>query len=260
MNFFRMMVCLLGLIVMGNTAQAQSVQDLIAQGDKLALKDFNDTKALDVFLQADKVSPNNWEVLWRLSRSYVDIGEHLPATTDAQKKEIEHKYQLAFDYADKAVKLAPEKSVTYLRRAIANGRIALSKGVFSVIGIVKDVKADLEKGIKLNNGGVDVQATLHYVLGRTHTKVCEKSKFIRVPLGLGWGDMDVAFAEFQKAIEMRPGFRMYRLDYAKALIEEDEYQKAKEQLYKIRSCPILDEDDSQVATDAAALIEKIKNK
>jgi tetratricopeptide (TPR) repeat protein len=260
MYFFRVAVWLFGLVLLGGVLQAQSAQDLIAQGDKLALKDFNDAKALEVFLQADKVSPNNWEILWRISRAYVDIGEHLPANTDAQKKEVEHKYQLAYDYADQACKLAPEKSVTYLRRAIANGRIALSKGVFSVIGIVKDVKADIEKGIKLNNGGVEVQATLHYVLGRTHAKVCEKSKFIRIPLGLGWGDMDVAFAEFQKAVDMRPGFRMYRLDYAKALIEEDQYQKAKEQLYKIRSCPILDEDDNQVAAEAATLIEKIKNK
>ena len=260
MNFFRVAVCLFSLVIMGNMLHAQSVQELIVQSDKFALKDFNDTKALETLQQADKLSPNNWEVLWRISRSYVDIGEHLPATTDAQKKEVEHKYQLAFDFADKACKLAPDKSVTYLRRAIANGRIALSKGIFSVIGIVKDVKADVEKGIQLNNGGVDIQATLHYVLGRTHAKVCEKSKFLRVPLGLGWGDMDVSFAEFQKAISMRPGFRMYRLDYAKALIEEDEYTKAKEQLYKIRSCPILDEDDNQVATEAAALIEKIKNK
>ena len=32
------------------------------------------------------------------------------------------KYQKAFDFADRAVKLAPDKSVTYLRRAIANGK------------------------------------------------------------------------------------------------------------------------------------------
>jgi len=260
MRFFRISFFMLCMVLFALPIAAQSVQDVIAQGDKLSLKDFNNEGALNKFLQADKMSPNNYEILWRISRSYVDIGEHLPATTDAQKKEIEKKYQIAYDYANKAFELAPDKSINCLRRAIATGRIALSKGIFSVIGLVKDVKADVEKGIKLNNGGSEVQASLHYVLGRTHAKVCEKAKFLRIPLGLGWGDMDVSFAEFQKAIELRPAFRMYHLDYAKALIEEDEYQKAKEQLYKIKSCPVIDEDDNSYASEAAALIEKIKDK
>lgn len=239
---------------------SQTVQELISQGDNLAQKDFNNQGALEKFQQADKLSPNNWEVLWRLSRTWVDIAEHLPSNTSEQKDVQLEKYKIALDYADKAVKLAGDKSVCYLRRAIANGRIALFKGVFTVGGVVNSVKQDVEKAISLGNGGNDIQATCHYVLGRTHAKLCEKPKVLRWPIGLAWGNMETAIDEFNTAIKMRPNFRMYHIDIAKAYIEEDEYQKAKEHLYKIPNISIADEDDDDFLTESKQILEKIKNK
>lgn len=239
--------------------QAQSVDSLIQKSDSLALQAFDPNAALEVLLEAEKLDAKNYEVLWRISRSYVDIGEHLPGETDEQEEQQRAKYDKAAEYAEKAVTVAPNKSINYLRRAIAYGRIALFEGVFDVIGTVDDVRADLEKAIALGNGGKEVQSTAHYVLGRTHAKVCEKAYLVRLPLGLGWGDIDIAFEEFEKAISMRPNFRMFHFDYAKALIEEDEYEKAREHLNKIKTLPILDEDDKKLEKEAALLLEEIKD-
>ena len=107
----------------------QTIEDFIAEGDEY-YKEFDNEKALEVFHKADVEYPDNWEIMWRISRCYVDIGEHMPASTDEQEDAQFAKYELALEYADKAVSLAPDQSVTYLRRAIANGRIALFKGVF----------------------------------------------------------------------------------------------------------------------------------
>ncbi len=253
-NFLYIFLLLTGFLM------AQSAEELIAQADQLTVKEFKNDQALEKLQAADKLSPNNWEIYWRMSRSYVDIGEHLPSGTETQKNAQLAKYQSAFDYADKAVKLAPDKSITYLRRAIANGRIALFKGVWDALGLVKDVKADLEKAIKLGNGGNEVQASAHYVLGRTHTKVCEKSYLVRLPLGLGWGDIDVAISEIKKAIELRPNFRMFYYDLAKAYIADDNYKSAREALAKIPGIPVIDEDDEKLAADAKKLADEIKNK
>lgn len=237
---------------------AQSLDELLKQGDQY-VAEFQNQKALDTYLKADKISPNNWDVLWRISRAYVDLGEKMPEKTDVQKDEQEKIYNKALEYADKSVKLGSDQAITYVRRAIANGRIALFEGVFSAIGTVNDVKEDCEKAIQLSNGGNYVQALAHYVLGRGHLKVCEKGYLIRLPLGLGWGDTEEAVRLLETAVKLKPNFRMFLFELAKAYIEEDEYDKAKDTLKKVEKAPFVDEDDDKVLTDAKKLYEEIKN-
>ena len=162
----------------------QTVEDYIAEGDKI-YREFDNEKALEVFQKADVEFPDNWEIMWRISRCYVDIGEHMPIDTDEEEDAQFAKYELALEYADKAVSLAPDQSVTYLRRAIANGRIALFQGVFSVADVVEMVRLDCEKAIDLNNGGDNIQGVTHYVLARTHDKISDKWAPARGVLGLG---------------------------------------------------------------------------
>lgn len=251
-------IVLLVVFILANISSAQSLEDLLKEGDKY-VTEFNNKAALDVYQKADKQYPNNWEVYWRISRSYVDIGEHMPEKTDEEKDAQYEFYKIAFHYADKSVQLAPNEAITYVRRAIANGRIALFEGVFSAIGTVKDVKKDCEKAIQLGNGGNYFQALAHYVFGRTHLKVCEKGYLIRLPLGLGWGDTEDAVNLLEIAVKLRPNFRMFLFELAKAYIEEDEYDKAKETLLKVEKAPKVDEDDDIVLADAKKLYEEIKD-
>ena len=244
-------------MLFGNNSFAQTVEDVIKEADKL-VAEFQHEKVLNLLLQADKQYPNNWQIKWRISRAYVDVGEHLPDKTDKEKEEQLEYYKKSLDYADQSVKLAPSESITYVRRAIANGRIALFQGVFSAIGTVKDVKADCERAIQLGNGGNYVQALAHYVLGRTHLKVCEKSYLVRLPLGLGWGDTGKALQLLETANKLYPNFRMFMLELAKAYIEEDQVEKAKDTLKKLEKAPFLDEDDDIVLAEAKKLYDKIK--
>lgn len=234
----------------------QTIEELIKQGDGL-VQIFDHQKALDVYNKADKISPANWEIMWRISRSYVDIGTKMPEKTDEEEDAKIANYEKAFFYADSAVKLAPDQSIPYVRRAIANGRIALFQGVFSVIGTVNDVKDDCERAIQLGNGGNYYQALAHYVLARTHAKVCEKAYLLRLPLGLGWGDMDVAIREYQTAVKLKPNYRMFLLDLAKAYIEEDEYELAKENLLKVEKAPFILEQDDEYLAEAKKLLGEV---
>jgi len=235
---------------------AQTAEELIQLGDKYNTE-FQHQKSLEAYQQADKLLPGYWEIMWRMSRAIVDIANKMPEESDEQKDAKYNKYKKAFVYADSAVKLAPDESVTYLRRAIVNGRIALFEGVFSAIGTVDDVKSDSERAIQLNNGGNYVQALSHYVLGRTHAKVCEKSYLIRLPIGLGWGDMEVAIRELQNAIKLKPNFRMFHLELAKAYIEEDDYELAKENLLLVEKAPVVLEDDEEYLKEAKQLLKEV---
>ena len=232
------------------------VNRLIAEGDDYSEKLFDNQKALEKLQQAEAKDSNNYDILWRLSRTYVDIGEHLPARTDEEKEKQLAVYQQAFDCADKAIVVKPDGAMGYTRRAIATGRIALFKGVWGAIDLVKRTRADCEKAILLdsmNNGA-------YYVLGRTHAKLVEKPRIVRWPLGLGWANIEEAIKNYERAISIRPDFIMYRLDYARALVENDDYAKAREQLTLIATLPTKDEDDDQFRKEARALLDDIKEK
>jgi tetratricopeptide (TPR) repeat protein len=232
------------------------VNQLIAEGDNFSEKTFENQKALDKYNEALSLSPNDYEILWRLSRTYVDIGEHLPNNTDAEKDKQLEFYEKSVDFAQKAIAANPNGAMGYTRKAIANGRIALFKGPFKAPGLVKQTKADCEKAISLN----PLEATAYYVLGRAHAKVMERPGFVRWAAGLGWANIDDAIKNYEKSIELRPNFIMYRLDCARAYVEKDEYGKAREHLMKIASLPKEDEDDDVFRKEALELLNKIKDK
>jgi tetratricopeptide (TPR) repeat protein len=255
----RSLLVLLILFMSSQFLFPQSVNELLQEGDKYLNSEFNITKALEAYQKADTLSPDNWEIKWRLSRAIVYAAEQMPDKTGEQKDAQLAEYQKAYDFADNAVKLAPDKSITYVRRAIANGKIALFKGVFSVASVVNSVRDDCEKAISLGNGGNYTQALAHYVLARTNAKVSEKWAPARAILGLGWADIDKAIDEYNIAIKLYPNYRMFYLDLAKAYIREDEYDKAKEMLKNTIASPKRDINDDSVLSEAKDLQEEIKD-
>lgn len=256
MKHFLISMIFVAAIVSMASGQGNPSSALIAEGDNYAEKVFDNPKALASYEKALKSDPINVEILWRISRSYVDIGEHLPAGTKEEKAKQMDYYQKATEYANKAIAANGSSSMAYTRRAISNGRVALFKGIWDALDLVKQVKADCEKAIELDKAN----AAAHYVLARTHYKVCEKPKMVRWPLGLSWGNLDDSRSHFEKAIELRPGFIMYRLDAARMYVEIDEYGLAREQLAKIQTLATEDEDDNQFRKEAKELFEQIKNK
>jgi tetratricopeptide (TPR) repeat protein len=232
-----------------------TLQEAVKLSDDLFNK-FDNTAALQLLLNTDKDFPHNAEVLWRLSRVETHLADHMPAATDEEKDAQLKVYHTALDYADSAVTSDPKNSMAYTYRAVANGKIALFKGVFSVGSIVKQVKNDCESAIALDPGN----AIAYYILGRTHAKLAEKPKMFRWPLGLAWGNIDDAIKFYRKAISLDPNFVMFRLDLAKAYVEDDDDAKAKEELTVVPSIPKRDEDDDSLKTAAANLLQELNKK
>ncbi|GBD94545.1 tetratricopeptide repeat protein [bacterium BMS3Abin05] len=237
------------LLISGSLFAQTTVNEWITKGDS-AYNSYNDRAALKAFQAAVKLDPKNYEALWRVSRSYLDIGEHSP-----KDKQLAY-YQKALVFADSAIHVNPKGSEGYLRRAIANGKVSLFKGVFNSIGLVKKVRADCLKAIALDPKN-DVA---YYVLARAHQEVAKKPKFFRGVLGLGWASREEAQKLFEKAISLNPTFIMFNLDYARLLVQMKKYDKAIEILKKIPSFPRQDEDDPQYRKEAAALLKKIEKK
>jgi len=233
------------ILSLSSFAYSAEVKTLIAQGDSLYSL-FNNRGAEKKFIEALQFEPQNPEILWRLARTMVDIGEHMP------EPQQESYFNAALEYADKTIQAAPSHPQGHLRRAIALGKIALFKGVFKSISLVKQVKSSVDKTLALAPN----EPVGHYVLARTHAKLCEKPKFARSLLGLGWADEALAEKEFLKAIQLDTTYIMFRFDYALFLQEQDRFADAKVQLNKLLELPIRDEDDAAKKKDAKSLLLK----
>jgi tetratricopeptide (TPR) repeat protein len=107
-----------------SSSYSQTVEDLIGEGDKYDTE-FNHQKALETYFEADEMSPANWEILWRISRAYVNLGAKMPENTDEEEDAKFEIYKKSLAYADSSVNVANDQAIPYVRRAIANGRIAL---------------------------------------------------------------------------------------------------------------------------------------
>lgn len=257
-----MKYCILFLVLFAAAAAAQNqtAEELIALSDQAAKVDFAHNEALSLLLEADNEYPDNWEILWRISRSIVDITETIPDTSDSITEMKIDTLKTALDYADRSVQLAPDKAITYVRRAIANGYLALYEGVFSSSGRVNKLKDDIDSALTLGNGGAEVQALAHYVLGRAHARLHEDFAFIRFPFGLEWGDNAIAISEYKAAIELRPDYRMFHIALAKAYIAAEDYDAAREVLYHIPDIPPQNDIDDNLLKESGVLLEQIRKK
>ena len=236
-------------------AQGNSIGEFTKSSDDLFFK-FDNNGAYQALIAANEAYPRNAEVLWRLSPVETHIADLMPAATDEQKDEQLKVYQTASSYADSAIAADPKNSMAYTFRAVANGKIALFKGVFSVAPIVKQVRDDCERAISLDPNN----SLAYYIMGRTHAKLAEKPTIFRWPLGLAWGNLDDAIRFYQKAISLDPNFVMFRYDLAQAYITDDEYQRARDQLNAIPPIPNHDQVDDSLKTEAGKVLQEIKNK
>ncbi len=234
---------------------SQTLQETLKLSDELFNK-FDNKGAFEILIKANKEFPRNSEILWRLCRVETHIADHMPVVTDAQKDAQLKAYHTAYDYADSAVAADPKSSMAYTYRAVAGGKIALFKGVFSVGPIVKQVRNDCESAIALDPNN----AIAYYVLGRTHAKLAEKPVMFRWPLGLAWGNLDDAIKFYQKAVSLDPDFVMFRLDLAKAYMRDGEKDKARGELSLIPSIPVRDQDDDSLKTVATGLLQELDKK
>lgn len=232
---------------------AQDVNELCARTDSLlAVTKLTDARA--TIEQARRLAPRDFEVLWRLSRVWNLLGDQ------AGDKAGETFYLQARNFADQAVQANPKTAAGYVRRAAAGGKIALFRGTLEAADMVKAVREDAQKAIALGDGGPAQQATAHYILGRTHLKLLETPRPLRMPVGLGWATLSDATSNLKKAVELRPEFIMFRLEYARALVRDDKPAEARAQLEAGAKLAVAEVGDEERLKEMATLLGELRGK
>lgn len=256
----------------------QSVNSYLAKGDSLANLSYDYNTALEYYYLALEIDPNNSTILNKISKTTVLVGDYLYSSLKDVEDEFKFgnelnqetldsnevkgaqldNYEKALEIAEKSIKVDPQNAEGYVRRAIANARKAMTQGIFKVASIVNKVKEDLEFAILLGTGGIEVQAVAHYVLAKTHDEVSKKWKPARAVIGLGWGDIEIALQQYAKALRLKSDVIMFNLDFAKALIEEDQADMAIALLEKVEYCKIIEPEDTKRIKEARQLLTNLK--
>lgn len=220
--------------------------DPLLQSDIYSLA-WQHMKSLQVLEATDK---EDAETLWRIARARTDIAENL--TGDLALKAFEQ----AMTEAQIAIDLAPDNAMAQQTLSVVTGRVALYKGVFKSIGLVKQVHT---AGLRAVANSDSVPIAL-YVLGKTHKKLIAKSGLARKALGLGWASADSVTYYFDRAIEVSRGnmIQCY-VEYAEFLIDQKgDRTEINSMLKRALYLPLRDEHDEEAKKLANELLKKVE--
>jgi tetratricopeptide (TPR) repeat protein len=223
-------------------ALADTSEDPLAIADAYDRAWLND-EALEVL---EATGRDDADVLWRLARSRVNIGENFE--TDEEAEDL---YIQAMEEAERAAELDPDNADANLQVAICAGRVALVRGIFKASGLAKKTYRHAHLA-KTQSDSIPVA---YYILGSAHMKIMEKPGLIRAAAGLGFADSDSIGFYFEKALNVSHGNMIQcRLEYARHLIEEGDEAKAKELLEGATELPLRDEQDQEHIKDVKELL------
>lgn len=238
-----------------DSVQADHVHTLLALANDVALNQLDSRRALALYSEALSLAGANAEILWRISRTYIDLADQLPVETDEEREAQLSMFEKALEFAEKGVVAEPANSMALTLRAIARSRVTLYKGLWESVGLLNQVREDIENALMLDS----TNHLAHYTLAETHMKVIEKPWIIRWPLGLGWGDRDEAIAHFEMAITLRWDLIGYRLACARAYVDEGEYESARAHLSIIPMLKPQRRGDDGARKEAFVTLDKLKD-
>jgi tetratricopeptide (TPR) repeat protein len=187
--------------------RAESAAELIQKGDVFYAK-LQAAEALKFYLPAEKLDPNNAQLLVRIARQY----RHL--MSDAT--EVREKLQLgnrAVDYAQRAVALDPNDPEAQLAVAISYGKMLPMEGTRQQIASSRVIKAAADNAIALDpNNDLAWQ-----VLGRWYFGLADVGPLKRALAQVAYGKLPPAKYEdavrcFEKAMALNPNRLMHYIE------------------------------------------------
>lgn len=243
----------LGVLLLAPGVQAQSTgfSDALARVDSLRdVGDFRQAFARLNDVQQDH--PNNAEVLWRLSRTKVDIGEQRN-----REEEREQFYREALANAEAAIAADSTSARSFLAGAIAAGRVGLMSGTREKVELSRTVKEYVDRAIELNP---DLPAAYH-VRGRWNYEVASLGFFSRAVVRTVYGGLpdasyEAAIENFERSIALDDRV-VDRLELARTYLAMDQEDQARAQLERALELPNKDPDDPQYKDEVRELLDEI---
>lgn len=243
----------ISLLLLAPTVRAQSadLDSTLATVDQLRTEgDFRQAFAmLNGLMQKH---PNHAGVLWRLSRTKVDIGEQRE-----REDERAQFYREALTHAEAAIQADSMNARAYLAGAIAAGRVGLISGTRQKVEMSRSVKEYVDRAIELNP---DLPAAYH-VRARWNYEVASLGFFSRAIVRAVYGGLpdasyEAAVENFERSIALDDRV-VDRLELGRTYLAMDQEGKARAQWEKALTLPNKDPDDPQYKEEVRELLDEL---
>ena len=250
---FSTIVAAAGLFWVSKGRASESAEDLIQKGDVFYSK-LQPSEALKFYLPAEKLDPNNAQLLVRIARQY----RHLMSETSG-KEEKQHFGATAVEYAQRAVALAPNDPESQLAVAVSYGKLLPFLGTKDQIADSRLIKTAVDKVIAL-----DASNDLAWqVLGRWYLALAEVSGVKRALAQVAFGKLPPAKFEdavrcFEKAIELNPNRLMHYIELGRTYVDMGKLDEARKLITKGLAMPNTEKDDPETKDVGRQLLAKLR--
>lgn len=218
-----------------------------------AEQDLRTREALQLFLQVEKLAPDNPKVLQKIARQYSD------STVDANTEDAQLQLlDKALAYSQRAVELDPSDPVNVLSVAVTRGKIASLGSNQAKVEAARDIKADARRAIELDPD----YAWAHHVLGRWHREVDSLGTIARFFTKMLYGGLPEASVKdavyhLEKATELDPNGLSHYLELGFAYAAAGEKELARQNFERGLNMPSREKHDESAKARARKALEKL---
>ena len=199
--------------------------EYIKQGDEY-FSSFNNHSALKSYREAYKLEPGSYAVLYRLARSYNDLGEEYYEYRKKDSSEIMIKK--AIEFSEKLKNNYPDSAASYAYLAMSYGNQALYEGGKGKIKLAHRIEDNAKKSLRMNPN----QYLSYVILGIYYRQIADLNWFERMFANTFFGDVpegtfNQSVEMFKKALDFKPGtiVASYQLALTYSLMGETEKEK-----------------------------------
>jgi tetratricopeptide (TPR) repeat protein len=199
---------LLLLFLLADPATIAEVDRLFGYGEDHA----HESEALQILERATRENPNDYDLLWRIARSYYYTGVGMPP-----KDRIAY-FERGIETGKRAVAQSPERVEGHFWLAASWGGFCQEKGGLTAFRNVKNVRTEMEAVVRLDAA---------YQEGSAYTALGEIDR--QLP-GLFGGNLKRGIATLEQGIKVGPRNPEIRVALAESYLEAKRKEEARLQL------------------------------
>lgn len=220
---------------------AASLEELMQQGDVFDVKHEPD-EALKYYLPAEKLAPDNAELLVHIARQY----SYRMSDESASREQALKDGETALEYSERAVKIAPDMCDAQLAIAISHGKLLPFLGNKEKIRRSAIIRDAAQRAVELDPKN-DVA---WHILGRWHQLLADLSGIKRVIAELIYGNVPTASLEesercLKMAMALNPKRLMHVVELGRTYAKMGRTEEARKYIEKGLAMPVSEPEDAQ---------------